>query len=187
MSTSTDRPTEHGGSSPRREGVDATPRGVTNLDWLIIGGGIHGVHIAARLMKDAAVGPDRLRIVDPGRRLLERWHDCTATTGMSHLRSPSVHNLDTDPLAMQRFAGKEKDRPPGLFAAPYERPSLSLFNEHCATIIDRLDLEALQIRTRATSCIPENDAIRVLLSDECELRTRNVVLAIGAGEQPAQG
>ena len=34
-------------------------------DWLIVGGGIHGVHIAARLLGEAGVEPDRLRIVDP--------------------------------------------------------------------------------------------------------------------------
>ncbi len=186
MSTSTDRTTEVGKANGRLAAGDSNAGPETDLDWLIIGGGIHGVHIATRLIRDADVTPDRLRIVDPGRRLLERWHDCTATTGMSHLRSPSVHNLDTDPRAMQRFAGKTKDRKPGLFAAPYERPSLSLFNAHCATIIDRLDLETLQIRSRATACIPEPDTIRVLLSDQRELRTRNVVLAIGAGEQPAR-
>ena len=81
-----------------------------NLDWLIIGGGIHGVHIANRLLVDADIPAERLRIVDPSSRLLERWHDCTNTMGMSHLRSPSVHHLDTDPLSLQRFAGKRKKR-----------------------------------------------------------------------------
>ena len=36
------------------------------LDWLIIGGGIHGVHIAVRLFGESGVAPERLRIVDPG-------------------------------------------------------------------------------------------------------------------------
>ena len=111
------------------------------LDWLIIGGGVHGVHIATRLITDAGLPADDLRIVDPGPRLLERWHDCTTTTGMSHLRSPSVHHLDVDPLALQRFAGKRKDRTGGVFAAPFERPSLALFNSHCDTLTHRLGLE----------------------------------------------
>ena len=66
-------------------------------DWVIIGGGIHGVHIAARLLGEAGVERRRLAIVDPGVRLLDRWRTCTATTGMTHLRSPSVHNLDLAP------------------------------------------------------------------------------------------
>ena len=88
-----------------------------NLYWLIVGGGIHGVHIATRLIADAGVAADRRRIVDPSSRLLERWHDCTTTTGMTHLRSASVHHLDVDPLALQHFAGKRKNRAAGLFAA----------------------------------------------------------------------
>ena len=75
------------------------------LDWLIIGGGIHGVHIATRLLADADIPADRLRIVDPGPRLLARWHDCTRTTGMTYLRSPSVHHLDVAPMSLQNFAG----------------------------------------------------------------------------------
>ena len=51
------------------------------LDWLIIGGGIHGVHIAARLLGESGVAPERLRIVDPGDRLLAHWRSCAATTG----------------------------------------------------------------------------------------------------------
>ena len=35
------------------------------LDWLIVGGGIHGVHIAARLISQAKVGIEQIRIVDP--------------------------------------------------------------------------------------------------------------------------
>jgi len=38
-----------------------------NLDWLIVGGGIHGVHIATRLIADAGVAADRLRIVAAAR------------------------------------------------------------------------------------------------------------------------
>ena len=45
----------------------------TTLDCLIVGGGIHGVHVAARLIGEAGVPADRLRILDPGARLLERW------------------------------------------------------------------------------------------------------------------
>ena len=41
-------------------------RRIVNLDWLIIGGGIHGVHLAARLLGEARVPPEQVRIVDPG-------------------------------------------------------------------------------------------------------------------------
>ena len=155
-----------------------------NLDWLIIGGGIHGVHIAARLIGEADVEPERLRIVDPGERLLERWRRCTATTGMTHLRSPSVHNLDLNPWSMLKSAGRRKKRKAGLFAAPYDRPNLSFFNDHCDQVIRDFDLDGLHIRARATTCTVDCDAALVGLSTETQISTANVVFAIGAGEQP---
>ena len=35
------------------------------LDWLIVGGGIHGVHLAVKLLAEGGVSASRLRIVDP--------------------------------------------------------------------------------------------------------------------------
>ena len=58
------------------------------LDWLIIGGGIHGVHIERILLGESGVAPERLRIVDPGNRPLAPWRSCADTTGMTHPRSP---------------------------------------------------------------------------------------------------
>ena len=77
-----------------------------NLDWLIIGGGIHGVHLAARIIGDGKVPPETIRIVDPADRLLDRWLTRTATTGMRHLRSPVVHHLDLEPWSLKHYAKK---------------------------------------------------------------------------------
>ena len=41
---------------------------------------------------------------DPGKNLLERWKSCTETTGMGFLRSPSVHNLATEPMSLMALA-----------------------------------------------------------------------------------
>ncbi len=154
------------------------------LDWLILGGGIHGTHIAARLLGDADVDPDRIRIVDPGERLLARWRTCTETIGMTHLRSPSVHHLDADPWSLNRFAGKRKRRDPGLFAAPFERPSLALFNAHCDLVERNFDLSALHVRDRATRCAVDCDAVVVRLASGRDIHARHLVLALGASEQP---
>ena len=154
------------------------------LDWLIIGGGIHGTHIAARLLADASIPPERLRIVDPADRLLDRWRSRTSATGMKHLRSPSVHHLDLDPLSLQSFAGTGKHRRPGAFAPPFDRPSLKLFNEHCDRVERRYGLTDLHIRARVTKCEVECDGVRTELSDGDVIKVANVVLAVGAGEQP---
>ncbi len=34
------------------------------LDWLVIGGGPHGVHAAARLIGEAGISRDKVRILD---------------------------------------------------------------------------------------------------------------------------
>ena len=154
------------------------------MDWLIIGGGIHGVHIAARLIGEARVSPDRLRIVDPGDRLLARWRDCTATTGMVHLRSPSVHHLDLDPRSLQHFASKRKSQRARFFAPPYDRPTLALFNAHCDQVEKMFGLGDLHIRDRATACSLNCDGVSVQLSSGLETEAHNLVLAIGASEQP---
>ena len=157
---------------------------MTKLDWLIIGGGIHGVHIAARLVGDAKVSPDRLRIVDPGDRLLERWRSCTAATGMTHLRSPSVHHLGLEHGSLQRFARRRKRQRSGQFALPFERPSLALFNDHCDQIEKTFGLGELQVRSRVVKCTIDHDRVGVRLDDGRELDTQNLVLAVGSSEEP---
>lgn len=156
------------------------------LDWVIVGGGLHGVHLAACLIGRAGVPPERLRIVDPGAALLERWRECTAVTGMSHLRSPSVHHLDLHPWSLQNFAGRRKNRPSGLFAYPYDRPALSLFDAHCDQVLDEYGLRALHLRDRAVSCELDCDREGAIVrtAGGAELVAREVVLAVGASDQP---
>lgn len=155
-----------------------------SLQWLIVGGGIHGVHIAARLLSEGGVEAQQLRIVDPAAQLLARWRACTATTGMTHLRSPSVHHLDTDAWSLQRFAGPPHERQHGLFAPPYDRPSLELFNAHCDEVIETFGLTDLHVQGRVEACEVHCDEVSVRLADGQTLTAQQVVLAIGAGEQP---
>lgn len=155
------------------------------LDWLIIGGGVHGVHLAARLIGHAEVAPERLAIVDPNPTLLARWRTCTATTGMTHLRSPSVHHIDLQPMDLQQFAGSRRNRKPGIFAPPYNRPALDLFNAHCDRVIERFGLSACHVQGRAQRAIVDCDDVAVQLDGGQTLRAQRVVLAIGASDQPA--
>ncbi len=155
------------------------------LDCLIVGGGPHGVHIAARLLEAEVVDPARLRIVDPADALLSTWRRCTHATGMTHLRSPSVHHLDPDPWSLKRMAGKRRHRAAKVFIPPYDRPSLELFERHSDGVIARFGLASLHTRARARRCRPQRDGVLVDLDDGQELATRRVVLALGASEQPA--
>ncbi|TVR03473.1 MAG: flavoprotein [Deltaproteobacteria bacterium] len=155
------------------------------LDWLIIGGGIHGVHVAASLRGRAGVDGRRLRIVDPGAQLLDRWRACTGVTGMTHLRSPAVHHLALEPMSLHQYAGQRRHRAPGVFAPPYDRPSLALFNAHCDAVIEEHGLAAGHVRARATSVDRVPDGWTVHLDGGAKLDTRQLVLAMGSAEAPA--
>ena len=156
------------------------------LDWLIIGGGVHGVHVAARLLGEGGVEPERVCILDPAQELLARWRACTSTTGMTHLRSAAVHHLDVHPWSLKRFAGNRKSPTPGLFARPYDRPSLALFDAHCDRVVSKFGLDRLHARGHAEQVHVGRDGVTVRVAgvEPSALQAHRVVLALGAGEQP---
>ena len=153
-------------------------------EWVVVGGGIHGVHIALRLIAEGGVDPEQLCLVDPAQELLARWRSNTEVMGMAYLRSPAVHHLGPEHLSLLRYAGKRRERSAGLFALPYDRPALGLFNDHCAHLIRVFDLERRHRRARALECSIEAEQVRVRLSDGERIAARQVVLALGASEQP---
>jgi len=156
------------------------------LDVLIVGGGIHGTHLAAQLIAQGRVTPEGLAIVDPAPALLHRWRQCTANTGMDFLRSPAVHHLDVDPFSLREHAGcgGRRRRSRRLFAAPYGRPALSLFNEHCDGVIERYGLQRCHVQARAADVFLDDGGARVVLDTGDMLLARNVILAVGSSEQP---
>ncbi len=157
-----------------------------SLDWIIVGGGIHGVHLAVRLMVQGQVPPERLVIVDPAPTLLDRWRTCTGNTGMSHLRSPGVHHLDVNPWSLFRFAEQRvrSRKPRNLFAPPYDRPATGLFADHCRALVARHHLDERVVRGRVTSVTPHADGVEVGLEDGGHLSTKRLILALGASDSP---
>lgn len=156
-----------------------------NFQWAIVGGGIHGVHIAIRLLESGRVSPEQLCIVDPHRRLLQRWRDCTAVTGMTHLRSPSVHNLDADPWALQNFARISPDETfESSFAPPYKRPSLDLFNAHASHLVERYELDKIHRVDRAVQCDAGDENVRIELDGGESIVCDHGVFALGRSEWP---
>ncbi len=175
-----DAPLEHSTKTPSSRKRAQKPSQSDSLDWLVIGGGIHGVHLSARLIGEADVSPERLLIVDPADHLLARWRRCTAATGMTHLRSPSVHHVGLAPFALEGFAGKRRQHEPGLFTGPYKRPNLELFNAHSDSVIEDLGLEDRHVKARALRCTVQPDGVAVSLSNDQELFARRIVLALGS-------
>ncbi|OYT70905.1 MAG: hypothetical protein CFK52_09785, partial [Chloracidobacterium sp. CP2_5A] len=111
------------------------------LDWLIIGGGLHGVHAALALTRRADAPADRLRILDPQPRLLGRWTQCTQNVGMTFLRSPLVHHIGLGAFDLLAFSRTPEGRPLAAFTAPYDRPGYALFQAHCQRLIADAELE----------------------------------------------
>ena len=158
------------------------------LDWVIVGGGIHGVHLAARLIGEAGVSRSKVRVVDPAPSLLHTWHRCSSNTGMAYLRSPGVHHLDFDAFSLLHFGGAKGRRgrraARGKFAYPYDRPATSVFADHCDALIERFGLDELHVKDRAASLELTCEAARVTLDGGDVLTTQRVLLAVGASEQP---
>lgn len=154
------------------------------LEWLIIGGGIHGAHLAHALIHRKKWRADAIRILDPHPALLHVWCRQTASTGMTFLRSPAVHNIGLTPSDLLTLARKAPARSFAQFALPYRRPSLRLFNHHAHQTIQTHNLHKLHIRGRATGFSLEHNRICVE-TQMGQLDARRVLLATGPSEHLA--
>ena len=186
--------------------MHSRPSEATSVPWLIVGGGIHGVHIAARLIATGTANPAGVCLVDDGRHLLQKWKCRTAATGMEYLRSSAGFHLDVDDDALisqfgngyrspghgkkmkrkKKARGEESQRP--AFSNDYARPRLDVFNRHCDSVVAKYDLEKLHTRGLVTAIDP-NDAhvgVKVTLPDDTVVvyEAGHVVLALG-NDEPA--
>lgn len=153
------------------------------LDWLIIGGGIHGTHLSLALTKRYGVSADRLRVLDPFDQPLAMWDRTTANVGMTFLRSPLVHHLHYDQGSLGLFARIHEHAPYTRFTAPYSRPTLELFQRHSQYLIERYRLANLRLIGRAEQLARLRDGWQVE-THQGTLTARNIILAIGLSEQP---
>ena len=153
------------------------------LHMLIIGGGIHGTHLAHRLLHQTSLTHDDIRILDPHEELLHEWWRCTRNCGMQYLRSPSVHHIDINPFALDQFALLPENRRENNFIAPKDRPSLKLFRKHCRTVIDTHRLEPLLIQGKALEMKNHINHVGVVTEYET-IDARMILLAVGMNNQP---
>lgn len=146
------------------------------LDWLIIGGGVHGTYLSHVLMNRLGVGADDLRVLDDAPELLAVWKQRARACAMSHLRSPQAHHLDLRTDSLRRYAGASAQA--DAFIEPYRRPALSLFEDHTAHVLARHGLGRLRLNGRAYQIEPVSGGYRVS-GDAGDLRARRVLLAPG--------
>jgi len=153
------------------------------LEMLIIGGGIHGVHLAHCLLQQTHMTHDDIRILDPHEELLHEWRRCARNCGMKYLRSSSVHHIDIHPFSLRRYAALPENRKDTNFIAPKDRPSVELFNAHCRMVVDGHQLESLHIKGRTVELQNKVKYVSVVTAEET-INARFVLLATGMGEQP---
>jgi cation diffusion facilitator CzcD-associated flavoprotein CzcO len=152
-----------------------------DLHWLIIGGGIHGVHLALVLRERCGIAAEQMQIIDPHEQLLARWEACTTACGMRYLRSTVVHHLAPDPHDLLRFAQQTRAEA-YHFHGRYQRPSLAIFRAHSWALIERYRLVDLTQRGRVKGLVRREEGWCVE-TDRGAITARNVILALGIGEQ----
>jgi cation diffusion facilitator CzcD-associated flavoprotein CzcO len=159
------------------------------LDWLVVGGGIHGSYHAARLHRRGAPC-EGLRIVDPHAAPLARWSELTQRVGVSFLRSPVVHHLSDDPWSLKRFADGWRNRD-GMrhYITSYKRPSLGLFNAHARRQLEECRVAEHWVQGMASGLERIDGGWRVRVTPAGGgqapgdvLDARRVLLATGPGE-----
>lgn len=153
------------------------------LDWLIIGGGIHGTYLSLFLTQRKGIAADRIRVLDPYAQPLALWQHFTTNTGMIYLRSSHAHNLHFDPFSLISFTRIQAGQALADFIEPYGRPSLTLFNAHSQRLIERYHLQVLRLRGRAQALTRQAAGWRVE-TESGSLDAKNVILAFGNSERP---
>ena len=104
-----------------------------NIPITIIGGGIHGVSIALRLLREVPTAAKHLAIIDRHPLPLTQWRRKTERQGMTFLRSPAVHHITSDPLGIVEYA--ERHNRTDELAPPYAQPSTQLFWDFCNEVL----------------------------------------------------
>lgn len=154
------------------------------LDWLIIGGGVHGTVVSHYLTQAQRVTRERIRVLDPHPRALARWDRWTSNTATDYLRSPDEHHMDVAPEALARFAATAAGRAAGGVSPDGRRPALGLFRAHAAELERLHRLDALRVQGSATGFAPNAAGEGwTVETTNGPLRARRVVLAIGPDDR----
>ncbi|WP_246941054.1 FAD-dependent oxidoreductase [Bacillus pinisoli] len=153
------------------------------LDWIIIGGGIQGITVASYLVGSKKVTIDNLMIIDPHDEPLTNWKVCTRKINMPFLRSPFIHHIDVDPFSLQKFVRKKRHEETAFYGR-YKRPNLEIFNEHCEEVIQTNRLKECWSKGYVTDISKEGIHWIVQVNHSQQVKSRNVILALGLSEQP---
>ncbi len=147
------------------------------LDWVVVGGGPHGVCAARALQAKGA----QLRIIDSGGELLRRWSTRAQAVGMHWMRSPVSHHVDQHPTDLHHFLHRRDNTDIANLARPFLRPLHAAFLRHTRHVIAREQLDRALLRGRVEALRSDGDCL-VVEGTDLHLRTRRVLLATGSNQ-----
>ncbi|MYB95791.1 lysine N(6)-hydroxylase/L-ornithine N(5)-oxygenase family protein [Candidatus Poribacteria bacterium] len=155
-----------------------------NIPITIVGGGIHGVSIALRLLREMPTAAKQLAIVDRHPQPLTQWRDKTKHQGMTFLRSPAVHHISLDALGIVEYA--ERHNRTSELAPPYAQPSTQLFWDFCNAALAELTQHQVYYQFEVAKLRWDKGAgpfpFRLISTNKEGFRSRCVILAIGADD-----
>ena len=155
-----------------------------NIPIVIIGGGIHGISIAIRLIREVPAAARYLAIVDRHPRPLAQWRHKTERQGMTSLRSPAVHHITPDALGIVEYA--ERHNRTSELAPPYSQPSTQLFSDFCGDMLTELAQYRIYHQFAVTKLRWDKGAgkfpFRLISKDGGGFRSHCVILAIGTDD-----
>ncbi|MDQ0352089.1 thioredoxin reductase [Alkalibacillus filiformis] len=145
--------------------------------WIIIGGGVQGCTIATHLIRQKKVDANQLLIIDSYEKPMHRWQELTSKIGMPFLRSPSVHQIDTNPFSLQHYAKKYNDK---SFFGKYKRPALELFNQHSQYVLNSCSILDCWHRGNVCDVKKEGSSWCVKTNNGEVFKSTNLVIAVGS-------
>ncbi len=155
-----------------------------NIPITIIGGGIHGISIALRLLRDMPTAARHIAIVDRHLYPLTEWRCKTERQGMTFLRSPAVHHITSDPLGIIEYA--EHHNRTNEFAPPYSQPSTDLFWDFCNDALAELTEHPIYYQFEVAKLRWDKGAgkypFRLISTNNEGFRSSCVILAIGSDD-----
>lgn len=161
------------------------------IEWMIIGGGIHGTFLSHVLRRRLYTDTGQIVVVDPHRVPLAQWDRRVQNCGMKYLRSPGAHCLDSDYSSLFSFERSQATATmawtPQPYRDPNRRPHLSLFRAHVAHVIERDSLAGLRVRASVTRIERSASGWTATLDsgggERQTITVGKVIIALGRGNQ----
>lgn len=152
------------------------------LEFVIIGGGIHGTYLSNVLVSELGWPAEEIKVIDPYDCACGRWKDLTARTGMEFLRSPIVHHLGSSPWDLKKYKSTNASKSWARSFGRKERPSLAMFNRHVDELCQRHGLSELRVKAEATAIVKKGSGLLVKTTAG-DFETRRVILAISSNDK----